>query len=158
MNCTKKVCSIFLAIALLIVVFPVTQAQASDMQDTTTFVEDLGNGITVETTITVYPGLTRNYSKSAVSVSEFKNNGTWIATVSLKAFFTYNHITAGVTGAEYAKSLASGWSYTNHKITTTTVSSSNGGTATLTATLKDFPIKVPVRLSLHCSPDGVITR
>ena len=84
--------------------------------------------------------------------------GNWIATVSLKAFFTYNHITAGVTGTEYAKSLASGWSYTNHKITTTTVSSSNGGTATLTATLKDFPIKVPVRLSLHCSPDGVITR
>ena len=31
-----------LAIALLIVVFPVTQAQASDMQDTTTFCRRLG--------------------------------------------------------------------------------------------------------------------
>ena len=53
---------------------------------------------------------------------------------------------------------ASGWSYTNHKITTTNVSSSSGGTATLTATLKDFPINVPVRLSLHCAPNGAITR
>lgn len=69
-----------------------------------------------------------------------------------------NGITAGVTGTEYSKSLASGWSYTNHKITTTNVSSSSGGTATLTATLKDFPINVPVRLSLHCAPNGAITR
>lgn len=45
-----------------------------------------------------------------------------------------------------------------YTITTTTVSSSNGGTATLTAILKDFPLNVPVRLSLHCSPDGTITR
>lgn len=40
----------------------------------------------------------------------------------------------------------------------TNVSSSSGGTATLTATLKDFPINVPVRLSLHCAPNGAITR
>ena len=81
-----------------------------------------------------------------------------IAAVSLKAYFTYNGITAGVTGTEYAKSLASGWSYTNHKITTTNVSSSSGGTATLTATLKNFPLNVAVRLSLHCSPNGTITK
>ena len=155
MSCVKRMCFCVLAAALLIVAFPLPKAQAADNQNTISYVEDLGNGITVET---VYPGLTRNYSTSAVSVSQFKNNGVWIATVSLIAFFTYNHITAGVTGTEYAKSLASGWSYTNHKITTTTVSSSNGGTATLTAILKDFPLNVPVRLSLHCSPDGTITR
>lgn len=108
--------------------------------------------------ITVYPEMSRNSSKSAISSSEFTRDGAWIATVTLKAYFTYNGITAGVTGTEYTKSLASGWSYTNHKITTTNVSSSSGGTATLTATLKDFPINVPVRLSLHCAPNGAITR
>lgn len=118
MSCVKRMCFCVLAAALLIVAFPLPKAQAADNQNTISYVEDLGNGITVETTVTVYPGLTRNYSTSAVSVSQFKNNGVWIATVSLKAFFTYNHITAGVTGTEYAKSLASGWSYTNHKITT----------------------------------------
>lgn len=111
-----------------------------------------------EPTIEIFPGVTRNSSTSAVTTSNYKNNGVWIATVALKAYFTYNGITAGVTGTEYSKSLASGWSYTNHKITATNVSSSSGGTATLTATLKDFPINVPVRLSLHCAPNGTISK
>ena len=156
MNPAKKICSTIVALVLVFCAMPFSQAQAANDPETLFYVEDLGNGITVETTITIYPGVTRNQSTSAISSSEFKNNGVWIATVSLKAYFTYNGITAGVT--EYSKSLASGWSYTNHKITTTNVSSSSGGTATLTATLKDFPINVPVRLSLHCAPNGAITR
>lgn len=97
-------------------------------------------------------------NKNVLDVENAVSNGVWIATVALKAYFTYNGITAGVTGTEYSKSLASGWSYTNHKITATNVSSSSGGTATLTATLKDFPINVPVRLSLHCAPNGTISK
>lgn len=158
MNPAKKICSTIVALVLVFCAMTFSQAQAANDPETLFYVEDLGNGITVETTITIYPGVTRNQSTSAISSSEFKNNGVWIATVSLKAYFTYNGITAGVTGTEYSKSLASGWSYTNHKITTTNVSSSSGGTATLTATLKDFPINVPVRLSLHCAPNGAITR
>lgn len=99
-----------------------------------------------------------NSFKRAISTSNFYNNGVWIGTVSLQATFSYNSITAGVVSTDYSTNLASGWSYKNHKITTTTVSSSNGGTATLTATLKKFPLNVAVRLSLHCSPDGTITR
>ncbi len=158
MNPAKKICSTIVALVLVFCAMPFSQAQAANDPETLFYVEDLGNGITVETTITIYPGVPRNQSTSAISSSECKNNGVWIATVSLKAYFTYNGITAGVTGTEYSKSLASGWSYTNHKITTTNVSSSSGGTATLTATLKDFPINVPVRLSLHCAPNGAITR
>ena len=142
MNPAKKICSTIVALVLVFCAMPFSQAQAANDPETLFYVEDLGNGITVETTITIYPGVTRNQSTSAISSSEFKNNG----------------ITAGVTGTEYSKSLASGWSYTNHKITTTNVSSSSGGTATLTATLKDFPINVPVRLSLHCASNGAITR
>ena len=161
MNSARKMCFAGLALVLLFSLFPFSQAHAASIdngQETLSYVEDLGNGITVETTIEVLPSFARNYSTSAIAVSNYKNNGNWIATVSLKAYFTYNHITAGVTGTEYSKSLASGWCYTNHKITTTTVSSSNGGTATLTANLKDFPLNVAVRLSLHCSPDGYITK
>lgn len=155
---SKKICSTILALVLICCVLPLPQAHATDASETLFFVEDLGNGITVETTIEIFPGVTRNSSTSAVTTSNYKNNGVWIATVALKAYFTYNGITAGVTGTEYSKSLASGWSYTNHKITATNVSSSSGGTATLTATLKDFPINVPVRLSLHCAPNGTISK
>ena len=156
---TKKVFSTVLALVLVFCAFPFSQAQAvEETSEPIVIIEDLGDGIVVKTTITVYPEMSRNSSKSAISSSEFTRDGAWIATVTLKAYFTYNGITAGVTGTEYTKSLASGWSYTNHKITTTNVSSSSGGTATLTATLKDFPINVPVRLSLHCAPNGAITR
>lgn len=158
MSSIKKVCSIVLAFIIVVFICPIPHALAADTSETMYFVEDLGNGIMVETTIEITPSISRDTATSAVSTSRFTNNGEWIATVALKAFFKYNGMTAGVTGTEYAKELASGWSYTNHNITTTTLSTSSGGTATLTATLKKFPVNVPVRLSLHCAPDGTITR
>lgn len=158
MRPAKKIGSTILAFILVLSVFPFTYAQAADDPETTYIVEDLGDGITVETTIEVYPPTARNNSTSALSVSNYKSNGVWIGTVSLKVFFTYNGMTAGVTGTEYATSLASGWSYTNHKITQTTLSTSDGGTAVLTAKLRKVLISVDVRLGLHCAPDGTITR
>ena len=156
MNTIKRVCSLALSFSLIFFLIP--QAHAASAPETFYFVEDLGNGITVESTLEVYPSTARNTSTWGALSSNFKNNGVWVATVTLKAYFTYNGMTAGVTGTEYAKDVASGWTYTNHKITTTTVSSSSGGTATLTATLKDFPISLPIRLSVHCAPDGTITK
>lgn len=158
MNVSKRICSLLLSVVLICCVAPLPRASAADAQETLHYVEDLGDGIVMETTITVYPSMTRDSSISAASSSNFTNNGKWIATVTLTASFTYNGMTAGVKSTDYAKLLASGWSYTNHKITTTTLSTSSGGTATLTATLKDFPINVPIRLSLHCDPDGTISR
>lgn len=158
MSAIKRTLSVVLTFVLLLGVLSVPAAYAASEPETTVYVEDLGDGIVVKTTIAVYPGVGRNFSKSAISHSDFTREDVWIGSVTLKAFFTYNGMTAGVTGTEYAKSTASGWSYTNHKITTTTLSTSSGGTATLTATLKNFPVNVPVRLSLHCAPDGTITR
>ena len=160
MNSIKKCFASVLAIILVFSFFPFPQAQASEISTSTptTIEEDLGNGITAVSTIEILPDLARNSTKRAISTSNFYNNGVWIGTVSLQATFSYNSITAGVVRTDYSTNLASGWSYKNHKITTTTVSSSNGGTATLTATLKKFPLNVAVRLSLHCSPDGTITR
>lgn len=159
MTFLKKVLSSALVFILIVCALPLSNAYAADAIDdpeTIVIVEDLGDDVKVETTIQIF-NATRNTSTSAVASSRFTRSDVWIGTVTLKAFFTYNGMTAGVTGTEYATNIASGWSYTNHKITTTTLSTSSGGTATLTATLKNFPVNVPVNISLHCSPSGIIT-
>ena len=89
MNPAKKMLSVTLALVMFLCVLPISHAQAATSSETMYFVEDLGNGITVETTIEVFPTTSRDSSKSAISTSNFKNNGVWIATVSLKAYFTY---------------------------------------------------------------------
>lgn len=158
MSSAKKIVSTILVFALVLCILPSSYAQAAETPEATYYiVEDLGDGITVETTVEVYPSIARNNSKSAVSVSSYKSNGEWIATVGLRVSFTYNGMTAGVTATEYDKNLASGWSYTNHKITRTTLSTSDGGTAVLTAKLKKLLMTVDVRIGLHCAPDGTIT-
>lgn len=63
---SKKICSTILALVLICCVLPLPQAHATDASETLFFVEDLGNGITVETTIEIFPGVTRNSSTSAV--------------------------------------------------------------------------------------------
>ena len=73
MNPAKKICSTIVALVLVFCAMPFSQAQAANDPETLFCVEDLGNGITVETTITIYPGVTRNQSTSAISSSEFKN-------------------------------------------------------------------------------------
>lgn len=157
MSLAKRTFSIMLVLVLSVCAFPSSWAYAADEPETIVITEDLGDDVTVTTTIEVYRNISRNTSTSAIASSDFTRSGKWIATVTLKAYFTYNGMTAGVTSTEYARSLASGWSYTNHKITTTTLSTSSGGTATLTATLKNFPVNVPVNISLHCAPNGKIT-
>ena len=72
MNPAKKICSTIVALVLVFCAMPFSQAQAANDPETLFYVEDLGNGITVETTITIYPGVTRNQSTSAISSSEFK--------------------------------------------------------------------------------------
>lgn len=157
MTSIKRTFSIMLVLVLVVCAFSSSWAYAANEPETIVVTEDLGNDITVTTTVEIYRGITRYTNTSAVANSDFKQGGKWIATVTLKAYFIYNGMAAGVTGTEYAKSLASGWSYNNHNIATTTVSSSSGGTATLTATLKNFPVSVPVSISLHCAPNGTIT-
>ncbi len=133
-------------------------AYAAETSETTTTVTDLGDGLTVTSTVTVIDSPTRDSSKQVVNKNDYDLNGVWVATVTLTTVFTYNGMTAGVTSATYSKSLASGWSYTNHNLTTTTLSTSSGGKATLTANLrKNIIANVPVKMFTHCSPNGTIT-
>lgn len=159
MNSIVKKCSAtMLALVFVFYLLPLPVAFAADSADyEETYVQDLGNGIVVTTTLTVPQSVARYTPRSGILKSEFTANGTWIATITLTGHFKYNGITAGVEGASYTKSVASGWTYTNHNITTSELSTSSGGTIHLTANLKDFPLIVPVDMTMHCSPSGVIT-
>ena len=130
MNHLIKRLSSFALVALFVVfLIPAPQAGATDIADIDFSVEDLGNGFSAETQLIIYSPVTRNTSKSAQVIRTIKKDGSTIA-----------------------------WSYVNHSITKTDVASSSGGTATLRAELKKFPFTVPVNITVHCSPSGVITK
>ena len=148
---TKKIFMPILALLLAAAILPLPRTFAADTSEST-YVEDLGNGITVESILVVEPSLTRSSSRSASLTSTFKNNGVQIAVITLNANFVYDGSTSRATYASYSKDISSGWTYTDHSLTR------SGGTATLTATLKKFLINVPVDMHISCSPTGVITK
>ena len=150
-NITKKIFMPILALLLAAAILPLPRTFAADTSEST-YVEDLGNGITVESVLVVEPSLARSSSKSASLVSTFKNNGVQIAVITLNANFVYDGSTSRATYASYSKDISSGWTYTDHSLTR------SGGTAKLTATLKKFPFNVPVDMHISCSPSGVITK
>lgn len=148
---TKKIFMPILALLLAAAILPLPRTFAADTSEST-YVEDLGNGITVESILVVEPSLARSSSRSASLTSTFKNNGVQIAVITLNANFVYDGSTSRATYASYSKDISSGWTYTDHSLTR------SGGTATLTATLKKFLINVPVDMHISCSPSGVITK
>lgn len=147
----KKIFVPILALLLAAAILPVPRSFAADVAENT-YVEDLGNGLTVESVLVVQPNMARSSSKSASLISTFKSNGVQIAVITLNANFVYDGSTSRATYASYSKDISSGWTYTDHSLTR------SGGTATLTATLKKFPLVVPVDMHISCSPSGVITK
>lgn len=148
---TKKIFMPILALLLAAAILPLPRTFAADISKSM-YVEDLGNGITVESVLVVEPSLARSSSKSASLTSTFKNNGVQIAVITLNADFVYDGSTSRATYASYSKDVASGWTYANHSLTR------SGNTATLTATLKKLLVNVPVNMKISCSPTGVITK
>ena len=147
----KQCFVLILALLLAVSLLPVSRGFAADVSENT-HVEDLGNGITVESVLVVKPSLARSSSKSASLTSTFKHNGVQIAVITLNAVFIYDGSTSRATYASYSKDVASGWTYANHSLTR------SGNTAALTATLKTPPGNVPVDMKISCSPTGVITK
>ena len=142
----KKMISMLTALALVLSLCLIPTCSAYGRENTK--VVDLGNGITVETTTTVYDSLLRSSS-----TSKFKNNGELIATVTLTATFGYDGSRAWVVSASGSHSMESGWTYSNQSI------SKSGGTANLTADIKSTTGlgAFPVDISLTCSKDGDIS-
>ena len=150
----RKAIAFFLSVSIFLsVAVPAGYAATAER---TSSVVNLGDGITVETNLTVHPSILRNNTKRATRESVYKDNGTTIATVTLDATFGYDGTTAWVVSASASCSVVSGWSYESESISTT------GATARVTATLKKWllfisVLSVPVDISLKCSPTGTIS-
>lgn len=143
-----------LALAVIFILFLLSppQAQAAETGKVVdVVVEDLGNGFISETKLIVYESDTRSSTKAASTVRKITNNGSVIATITLNAQFSYDGSSAKVINTSYSKTLASGWSYTNHNI------SKSGNRATLNATVKKLLTSLPVYMYIQCSPIGVIS-
>lgn len=147
----KKIIPMLTALTLIASLF--LSATCSAQEYTVTKVQDLGNGVTVETVVTVEDALFRSYTRRASTKNTYKNNGTEIATVTLTATFGYDGSDAWVVSSSGSHTVESGWSYSGERI------SDSGGTATLTATIKSTKGlgQVPVDISLTCSKNGDIS-
>lgn len=157
MKISKRFSSITITLIFMFSLILTTNAYAAESSEITTTVKDLGNGLVVISTVEIISAA-RDSSKTVVNKNSYELEGSWVATITLTTSFTYNGITAGVSNATYSKTLASGWTYNNHKLTTTNVASSSGGKATLTATLKNGVVSnIPVNMYTHCTPSGYIT-
>ncbi len=147
----KKNIPMLTAFVLIMSLF--LSSTCSAQERTVTRIQDLGNGITVETVITVEDSLSRSSTKRASSTSTFKNKGEEIATVTLTATFGYDGSDAWVVSSSGSHTVEPGWSYSGERI------SDSGGTATLTATIKSTKGlgQFPVDISLTCSKNGDIS-
>lgn len=147
----KKTISMMTALVLVFSLFLTPTCFACENKNTT--VEDLGNGITVERTVTVYDTLLRSSTKKATDTKVYKNNGVQIASVTLTVTFGYDGSRAWVVSASGSHSMESGWTYSGQSI------SNSGGTSNLTASIRGSSISgiVPVDISLTCTKDGSIS-
>ena len=114
-------------------------------------VEDLGNGFTCHTTLTVDPSFARASGKSGVTTQDYFWWGTWVGTVQLNGSFTYNGSTATATGVSASHSVASGWSYGGESTWC------SGNSVYLSAAFSGPGGSVPVSMSLSCSGNGTLS-
>lgn len=150
---------VFAFVCCLILTFSaVAQVSAADSIDDQQEVlyfktEDLGNGITVTTEITVAPTSSRATDKSATCSQTYTKNDTVIAVITIQGTFRYDGSTVRVVSKSVTQTTTyNGWSYSQTSFT------SSGGTITLTGKLtKLFSLNVPVNLSLTCDKDGNIS-
>lgn len=117
-------------------------------QVVTTYTEDLGNGITVVTTIA------KTVTRSATSTTKTKDyysGGQKIGRAALYGSFSYNGSTAQATGADGTGTGINGWSYGGQSTWT------SGNSAHLSATLSKGSVSVPVSISLSCDAHGNVS-
>lgn len=150
----KKYRIIFTFVLCMAVLFSncfVALAETPEIAEAITTYEDLCNGFAVTTTVSSFP-TTLRASTLQCKTSNYSHNGNWIATVTLYANFSYNGSTVSVSSSYANRSLASGWTYSGESI------SKNGGTASLSATLKKGSTSsLPISFSLTCDKNGNVS-
>lgn len=149
MKTDKKLFSLAL-VSLLMFVFAFSCFAQESKRVVDTYTENLGNGVTAVVTITEIDNLARSSKAHQIS-KEYYSGGTYIGAAILNASFTYNGSTAQATAASGAGSGSNGWSYGGQSTGT------SGNRAYLNATLSNGGRRVPVNLSLTCSPSGNIS-
>lgn len=141
--------------ALMVVTMLVPTAQAVYIPEEVITVVDLGNGVTVESILTVHESLAAFSTMATKTVTKndvYRVGGQEVATISLTASFGYDGSTSWVNSASVTKSIASGWTYSNENLTT------SGGTATVIAILKKSGITTTnIYTYISCSPNGDIS-
>lgn len=162
----KKLLSCIMVVALVLCVSIPSFAQKTTfkkVQSTSVTTENLGNGLSVETQTTIFntsdtENVTRTaYStRSATQTKTYKANGSTVATVTLRATFSYDGSSAWVTSKSARHSTSSNWSYGSESLGT------YEDTASLSATLTQWSGVIPIQtvdvdLSLTCSPSGQIS-
>ena len=97
-----------------------------------------------------------NRTESNYSVKHYSDEGELQWTVTLSATFRYDHKTSECVSASISASSYNGWFVLEKS------ASYSGKTATGSATLKKFLLKVPMRkyvdLTMTCDKDGNVTR
>jgi hypothetical protein len=110
------------------------------------------DGITIVEELTVYQSA-RSNQKTAYKTKTYKKNDTIIASIVLKAIFSYTGSSVSVSSKQVSQSETyEGWKYSQTSLT------SSGGTVTLSGKLtKLLNSSVPVSVTITCDANGNIT-
>ena len=119
-------------------------------QPAITYSEKITDEITCVTTISWEADQSRKSERDGSVIKNYYHSGECVASVVLRATFTYDGATATAVSASGDHSVSSGWSYSGQ------FTWCSGATAYLTATISG-PVSIPVSLSLTCSPGGTIS-
>lgn len=152
----KKFISILAAVTLMFNLPIITNASNANISgshpsDKNAEIIDLGDGLTIEYTITESNPNARASTRTATKTANCKRDGITIATIKLTATFSYTGSSATCTSASSSYTMYDGWSYSNR---TTTRS---GNTATTSAKLSKWLDHANVTITMTCSNSGVIS-
>ena len=143
----KNIFSILMCFLLATAIAVPCFAQENN-QVITTYTEDLGNGITVVTTIT--KAVTRS-TTSTTKTKDYYSGGQQIGRAALYGSFSYNGSTAQATSAGGTGTGTNGWNFGSQSTWT------SGNSAHLSATLTKGGTSVPVSISLSCDAHGNVS-
>lgn len=164
----KKLVSFFLASAFCICcVVPSFAAEAAPASSSKSVIsvseEELGNGFTVETVISIPKEAGKrlqvndaNQSRTAQKTQTVRHGSDFVGSMTMTVNFGYNGFSSWVNSISTSHSMASGWSFTNEQTW------SSGGTANMSASMVQklgflTLAEVDPSMSLTCAPSGAIS-
>lgn len=112
---------------------------------------DLGDGFYMVTTSKLDDIQLLDGSKTGSTTGKVYNSGTYIGSITVKATFVYDGISAEVSSKSASVTTASGWSYKNKSV------SSTSGSATATCTFYSGSKSTSASVTVYCDKNGNIS-